>query len=426
MKVLDIALKDLTRSFRSLFAIGMMVAAPLLITALIYFAFGGLGSSSTDLPAVKVGVVNADVLPAGSPLSAALGQSIHDMFHDPSVQRWLTATDYPDEATARAAVNHQQIGMAVIIPSQFTQNLLAGSSQTPIVIVQDPTLTVGPLVVRNMVASLLDGVAGGGISVMTIVAREQANGLAPSPAQIAGLVQAYQDWYVAFQRALFHFPDQAALKTSAPAQGAQGASPMQQILGLIMAGQMIFFAFYTGAFAMLSVLREEEEGTLARLFTTPTSRTAILAGKFLSVFLTVALQGLFLMLFAAVVFHVDWGQPLSIALVMLGQVLAASGLGVLLIALMKNTRQAGPVLGGALTALGMLGGLFTASVPNMPAAFQMLANFTPHGWVMQGWKLAMAGQPAGGVLLPFLVTAAMGAVLFAAGAALFRRRLAQA
>ena len=40
MKILDIAFKDLTRSFRSAFAVGMMFVAPLLITGLIYFAFG--------------------------------------------------------------------------------------------------------------------------------------------------------------------------------------------------------------------------------------------------------------------------------------------------------------------------------------------------------------------------------------------------
>jgi ABC-2 type transport system permease protein len=427
MKVLDIALKDLTRSFRSLFAIGMMVGAPLIITGLIYFAFGGAqgGGTAADLPAVKVGVVSADQLPAGSPLTAPLGQTIHDVFHDDSVKSWLTATDYPDEAAARAALDQQQIGVAVIIPAGFTGGYLAGRTDAPIVIVQDPTLSTGPLIVRNMVASLLDGFAGGGIALTTIRERESAVGLTPNPTQFTGLIQWYQAWYTDFQRALFHRPQDAALKTIAPAAGAAGgSSPLQQVLGLTMAGQMIFFAFYTGAYSMLSILREEEDGTLARLFTTPTHRTAILAGKFLAVFLTVILQGLFLMLFARLAFSVDWGQPLTVALVTVGQVLAAAGLGVLLIALMKSTRQAGPVLGGALTALGMLGGLFTASVPNMPAAFQVLAQFTPHGWVMQGWKLAMAGEPASAALVPFAVTALMGLAMFAAGARLFQRRFA--
>ncbi len=428
MKIFDIALKDLTRSFRSLFAIGMMVGAPLLITGIIYFAFGGAAHGSADLPAVKVGVVNQDQLPAQSPLTVSLGQAIHDMFHDDSVKNWLTASDYADAAAARAALDDQQIGVAVIVPAQFSANFLAGRTDTPVVVAQDPTLSIGPLVARNMAASLLDGVAGGGIAYKTILARQQARGLTPDPARVATALQTYETWYADFQRALFHRPADAALISVAPAAAAgaanQGPNAMQQLLGLTMAGQMIFFAFYTGAYSMLSILREEEEGTLARLFTTPTSRTIVLAGKFLAVFLTVGLQGLFLMLFARLAFGVQWGQPASVALVTLGQVLAAAGLGVLLIALMKSARQAGPVLGGALTALGMLGGLFTAAVPNMPAAFQMLANFTPHGWVLQGWRLALAGQPASDLLLPFAVTAAMGLAMFAIGAGLFQRRLA--
>jgi ABC-2 type transport system permease protein len=423
MKVFDIAFKDLRRSFRSLFAIGMMVGAPLVITGLIYFAFGGAHASS-DLPAVKVGLWTGDRLPPNSPLLAPLGQTIHDMFHDDSLKSWLTVNDYSDAASARAAVDQQAVAVAVLIPAPFTENFLAGKSDTPIVIVRDPALSIGPLVARNMVASLLDGVAGGGIAYQTILARQQARGLTPAAAQLSAVIQSYGQWYADFQRALFHQPETAALKTIAPAVGARGAQPLQNLLGLLMAGQMIFFAFYTGAYSMLSVLREEEEGTLARLFTTPTPRGVILSGKFVAVFLTVFLQGLFLMLFARLAFGIDWGQPLSVGLALVGQVTAAAGLGVLLIAFMKNTRQAGPVLGGALTTLGMLGGLFTAAVPNMPAGFQFLSNFTPHGWVLQGWKQALAGQAPTDLLLPFVVTMAIGLTMFAAGAVLFRRRFA--
>ncbi len=113
------------------------------------------------------------------------------------------------------------------------------------------------------------------------------------------------------------------------------------------------------------------------------------------------------------------------ALALLGQVVAASGLGVLLIAFVKTSKQGGPVLGGGLTALGMLGGLFTANMPNaMPAAFKLLANFTPQGWVLKAWNLALSGAAPADLLLPFLVTLVMGAVMFVSGAVLFRRRFA--
>ncbi|HET7377830.1 MAG TPA: hypothetical protein VFK30_14045, partial [Anaerolineae bacterium] len=62
MKILDIAFKDLLRSFRSLFAIGMMFVAPLLITGLISLAFGGVNVSTGrfNLPTLNIAVANLD------------------------------------------------------------------------------------------------------------------------------------------------------------------------------------------------------------------------------------------------------------------------------------------------------------------------------------------------------------------------------
>lgn len=62
MKVFDIALKDLLRSFRSAFALVMMFLVPLLITGLIYFAFGSMlgGDGGFGLPLTQVQIVNLD------------------------------------------------------------------------------------------------------------------------------------------------------------------------------------------------------------------------------------------------------------------------------------------------------------------------------------------------------------------------------
>jgi ABC-type multidrug transport system permease subunit len=112
-------------------------------------------------------------------------------------------------------------------------------------------------------------------------------------------------------------------------------------------------------------------------------------------------------------------------LALTGQVIAATGLGVLRIAFVKSTRQGGPVLGGGLTTLGMLGGLFTASIPGgMPAAMNVIANFTPQGWVLKTWRMVMDGQSVSELLLPFVVLVAMGVVMFVIGAMMFRRRFA--
>ena len=424
MKIIDIALNDLTRSFRSAFTIGMAVVAPLMLTGLIYFAFGGLSGGDVSMTAMRVGVVNADTLPVDSPLDAPIGDNIRAMFFDESVEAWIEARDYADEAAARAALDRQEIGVAVIIPANLSASLLADEIDAPVTIVSDPTLTIAPAVVQDMVTMMLDGVSGGGIAIQTLMERQQANGIQPDPSQIPNWVTRYTDWYREFQRDLFHNPEKAALVLTAQSAGeTESADPIQQMMGLTMAGQMIFFAFFTGAYAMMSILREDEEGTLARLFTTPTERANILAGKFLAVVLTVLLQGLVLMTAGHYAYGIAWGQPASVALAVMGQVFAASGLGVLLISFVKTSKQGGPVLGGGLTALGMLGGLFTANIPGgMPAAFAALANFTPQGWVLKGWKLSLAGSAPADLLLPFAVALVMGVVMFVLGAVMFKKR----
>jgi ABC-2 type transport system permease protein len=385
MKVLDIAIKDFIRSLRSKFAIGMMIVMPLVITGLIFAAFGNSTQGTPDLPALQLGVVNLDQPPAEMP---AMGKMLEEMFNDPSVSTWLQVTQYSDEASARQAVDNQKIGMAVLIPANFSQELFMENGKPQLNLVQDPTLSIGPMVVNQ-------------------------------------ILQQYQAWYSAFQHSLFHDPQQAALVMQSPAApNAQPENPMQKIISLIMAGQMIFFAFYTGGYAMTSILKEEEEGTLARLFTTPTDRTSILAGKFLAVLLTVIGQLVVLLLVGHLAFGVEWGLPLSVAGAGLGQVIAASGLGVLLIAFIKNSKQTGMVLGGALTVLGMLGGLLTVAVPNIPAFIEKASLFTPQGWVLQAWKLSMAGEPLSGMIVPVLALVGMGGVMFFAGAAIFRRRFA--
>ncbi len=423
INILDITFKDLTRSFRNAFAVGMAVVAPLLLVGLIYFAVGGASNGNTDLPAVKLGVVNADFLPAGAPLERPLGNDLRNMFFEASVESWITSHDYADEASARLALDRQEIGVVIIIPPDFSKRILDGNMDVHLRIIGDPTLMVAPQVVRNMVSAMLDGVIGGVIAVQTVNERYRALGLQPDPVQIQALIERYARWQADFQEDMLQHTDRAALMMIPPAGNKASTSSGQQVFRLMMAGQMAFFAFFTGAYSMTSLLREDEEGTLPRLFTTPVRRSSILAGKFLSVFLSLIVQGLVLIVAARYAFGISWGGPLTVALALSGQVFAAAGLGVLLISFVKTTRQAGPVLGGGLTLLGMLGGLFTVGL-SMPETFTRLAVFTPQGWVIKAWNVALSGQPASELVFPVTVLAVMGLVMFLVGTMTFRKRFA--
>jgi ABC-type Na+ efflux pump permease subunit len=173
-----------------------------------------------------------------------------------------------------------------------------------------------------------------------------------------------------------------------------------------------------------SRVSEHEDGTLARLFTTPVGRARILGGKMLSVITTVAVQATVLVAASALLFGLRWGQAGSVLLALAGTVAASSGFGVMLASFIKTTRQGGPVLGGGLSVAGMLGGLFTQAVPNMPVAFNRVALALPQGWVMRGWNVAIAGRSVPDMFVPLGAMLAWGVVCFAIGVLVFRRRFA--
>ena len=425
MKVLDIAFKDLVRSFRSVFAVGMMLVAPLLITGLIYFAFGGIasGSGGFSITATKVALVNLDEADANG---VNMGNVIAQAIGDPQFKTWFEVTEMPDEASARAAVDRREAGVAVIIPAGFTRTALSAEGRVDIRLIQDPTLTIGPGIVRDVISQIVDGIAGTKIAVGVVSDQLASIGATLDGAALQSLAMQYSAWAAELGEALSR-GTHPALSIRAPQGDADQAAASgfgAQLLTGVMAGQLIFFAFYTGAFTAQSILREDEEGTLARLSTTPTPRAVILGGKFLGVFVTVIVQAVVLMTASALVFRLNWGGPLPVAVAVLGLVIVASGFGVFLLSLIKSVKQAGAVIGGVLAATGMLGGLFTVGVPNMPEAFNTITLLMPQGWVWRAWKAALSGGSLGDVLLPVIVVAGLGALFFVLGVWRFNKRYA--
>jgi ABC-2 type transport system permease protein len=194
------------------------------------------------------------------------------------------------------------------------------------------------------------------------------------------------------------------------------------MIGPVMAGMIIFFVFFTGANSASMIIQEDEDGTLARLYTTPTSLKKILGGKLASVVVTLAIQ-VFILLFASrFIFNIQWGAPLTVLPVIVGLVSAASGFGIFLMSFIRTSQQAGIVQGGVMTLMGMLGGLFTAFIQDTPAALNTIALFTPQGWAMRSMKLALAGARPLEVLVPVAILLAMGFIFYMASIFTFRRR----
>ena len=136
MKIIDIALKDLTRSMRSTFAVLFMFGVPLLVTGMFYFMFGNIASEDGgfNLPVTRVAIANLDEgspdlqlgtsmlgLPAGQALSN-VGEIVALILQNEAVADLVTVTLVKDAVTARGAVDDNTADAAIIIPPEFSSD----------------------------------------------------------------------------------------------------------------------------------------------------------------------------------------------------------------------------------------------------------------------------------------------------------------
>lgn len=423
MKILDVALKDFIRSFRNAFFLGFGLGVPMLMGVIFYFAFGGLASDDGfHIPQVNVLVVNLDE-PAAAYGDFSVGQTIIEIFQENELL--FAVTDAESAASGRDAVDNQEADVAVIIPAGFTAAAFEPGAQAEIEVYQDPTLTLGPGIVKGFISSIVDGFAGASIAVKVAESQLSERGITLDENVRWETYGNYGNW----ARALGERGGLDALFTvRSPVSGEEEeGNRALAMVGGIMTGMMIFYAFYTGAASAMTILQEEEEGTLPRLFTTPTPASAILGGKLIALFVLVVVQVLVLMVFSSLAFKTDWGAPIPLSLAVISLVVLASSFGICAMSLLKDTRQAGVVIGGVMTVLGMVGmsSVFTGGVPGAGGGFaETLPLFVPQGWAMRTWLLVIDGGNVGDILFPFAVMIALTIGFFSIGVLRFRKRFA--
>jgi ABC-2 type transport system permease protein len=413
-----IAWKDITRSARSVFLLVFALALPLLTAGVFYAAFGGIsfGDGSAAIANPRVLVVNLD--PAGEAATVLEGLLAGDELADV----W-DAVRESDPAAARAAVDRGEASSAVIIPEGFSAAVSGAAGSASVEVYQDPTQTVGPAIVRSVVSQVLDGMAGGRVTV-SVSGKALAERSIPMDMQTASRIGMQ---YVEWAQTEMAGPGNAWLEVQSVTVAKQeSGNALARMISTIMAMMMIFYCFFTGTSAAQSILQEQEDGTLPRLFTTPARRSEILGGKMLSVFLVLLIQLAVLLTVSAAAFGIRWGDAVSIVSAAVATAVLSAAFAIFLTSFLKNSKQAGAVYGVVVNLVGWVGisRLFAQLIPGLDKYSpytDVVSLLSPQGWAARIWQESMAGQQ---VWITLAAMLAFSLILFGVGVFKFNRRFA--
>jgi ABC-2 type transport system permease protein len=135
------------------------------------------------------------------------------------------------------------------------------------------------------------------------------------------------------------------------------------------------------------------------------------------------IQGLFIMIGAAVAFNVHWGNLLAAGVLLVLIALVGAGGGMLMGSVFDNDQQAGSV--GVFAGLGLaaLGGCMVP-LEIFPDTMVKIAHLTPHAWALDGFtELIRQGGNLGSIVPQIGALIAFAAVLLALGTWRLRAKL---
>lgn len=419
MRSWHIAWKDVRIWTRDIAALGVLLGMPVVLIMILGAALGGMGSGGAD---VKVAVVNLDEavmgpVPGDPPTSSrgvphSIGTELVEIIKDSERINEVFDIDYSDDADAvRKRVASGELAAAVVIPEDFTANLRGGEKPARMTLYKDPGQQLAAGIWESVVRSLGAQYSAAAVAVKTSITLAQEK-LPPGSAneQLLGALQ-----YNAIQASTR--PDALNVVRVEESQVAPDVELRAlDFYGVSMTAMFLMFGAMFGAF---STIKERREQTLSRLLSTPMSGLTVTIGKMLGIFVLGILQFAVLYGFTRFAFGVRWGDnALATFIIAAAEVLAVTGLAVLIAAIAKTERGAGGIGPLVIQIQALIGGAFF-TITALPLWLQPIRYFSVVGWAIEGWQrvqlegagVAQVAGPAAALVGFALLFLAVSAVL---------------
>jgi ABC-2 type transport system permease protein len=385
MKAVWIALVNLRRTFRRRANIFFIFVFPMLLILVLGATFG---SAATP----RLGVVAAHQ----GPLSVALIRQL-DKTAD------LRIVQVSSNPQLRTMVERGNLSAGIEIPARYDS------------------------AIRNGRSAVLRYLARPGVSAQQI--GETVRSAVARQAQLLGAARfaISQNRAVSFSAAL---AEARHLSRGVPiisvSERTAGTASLGRSLGQFDEGawtELLLFMFLTAMTGAVAFIEIRRLGLPRRMLATPTPPGTLVAGETLGRLLVGLVQAFVIIVGSAVLFGVNWGQPIGLAAVVLLFGLVAAGFGIFVGTLFRNEQQAtglSLLLGLGLAALGGCMVPLEVFSPTM----KKVAHITPHAWANDAFaKLIGHGATIGAVLPQLAVLAAYAAVLLILATWRLRRAL---
>jgi ABC-2 type transport system permease protein len=407
MRIINLALKDLSQILRDKRMLIFLVAMPLGFTIFMGIAFAG--AVATPDKRLPLGWYNQD----GTGQFAELLRE--DLESNPDLRLVVIEPDQFEQAQKDVA--NRAISGVLVIPPGFSDSLLT-DQPGQMELIADEYSNLGQSafqITRAAATRLLGSIEIAHLSAQTL----SDAGVEISSSELAETAgQSAVKWKEISQTSASLTVEKAT--SIAEEKAPLGGNPYNQTSPGIMVQFTIFGLITSSAI----LVEERKTRTLQRLFTTSMPPAHIILGHLLANFTVAFCQQLILILFGQLFLKVNYlREPLAVLAVMVTLSLWVSSLGLMISVFAKNEQQsllASLILMFVISALG--GAWFP--LEGSGSTFATIGHLTPGAWAMDGFQnIIIRGLSFSSVLLPAGVMLGYALLFFAIGSLRFRANI---
>ncbi len=403
-----IARKDLLQTLKDRNSLFLLLIMPLVLITVIGFAFGSFTGSGSSQITIAVAVSNQD--------NGFLGKSVVQALQVNTSGLKITVTQYSDPGKVKDQVaNNSKVNAGVVIPANASNTLLAasGNGTLPKNLVQvyslPGTSDTRPTIIQNIVTNVLTSEVAGSTAVGQVysVCNQPGNHCAQSSINTQSIASAV---------------GQASVTggSSAVETLTAGKAVHFNNFDQVVPGYAIFFALFGINAVAGTILQEKEDGTFRRLLIAPVQRYALLGGKLLAQFLLTLAQLTVLFTVGYFAFHLTVGSWPGLIALIIGASFATTGLGILLVSVVKTRRQLNPIVTLVVLVTSAIGGAWWPLFIE-PTWMQQIAKIGVTAWAMEGLNGVMIlGKDFAQIAPDLLGLLAYGLICFFIATRLFR------
>jgi ABC-2 type transport system permease protein len=385
MRIIHLALKDLSQIIRQKKSALFLLLMPLLFTWLMGVIFNQNGEHDPRLPVALV-VFDDGVL--GGYYETLLGNS--------DTIRPITP-DRNDTASLEQLVRSQKAAAVIVIPAGFSERTLTNEpAQLTLIIDRNtPAGQAADRAIQLATTRLLGAVEAARLSTddMKFSGKSERRVY-----MLESLTLAVDNWQ---HPRVVVSGQHSGIVSSGPGGFAQASS-----------GMMVFFATIGMITPGYILLAERRSRTLARMLTTSLSRAEVIAGHTLAMFVISFVQVLLLTLFGQLAIGLDyWQNPAATLLMVSALALWSASFGLMISVVANDENQVVLFVLGSTLVFGLLGGAFFP-LDLTGKTFAAFGHAMPSAWAIEGLQdiiLRGAGidtifHPAGILLLYSICT----------------------